>query len=132
MEFPLDAQTARETDPLYKRADTNEATAFLESIGVEPSASAKRQLAVFARCMQIFNSRNQRYNDLWSSRGYKGSLFQMDHKMARVWEIFWDSEQVPTQIHDEFDENTDDVFDLINYCVFFLRNAQDENASGRK
>ncbi len=121
-----------ETDFLYKRTDTPEAQEFLKSIGVEPTPSALRQLSVFARCLQIFNSRNQRYNDLWSSRGYKGSLFQMDHKMARVWEIFWDSEQAPTQIGDEFEENTDDVFDLINYCAFFLRNAQDQNASGRK
>ena len=97
---------------------------------MNPSKSALRQLAVFARCMRIFDARNKRYNDLWASRGFAGSLFQMDHKMARIWQQFWTDKKVPSKDREMIDSDMDDVYDLINYSGFFVRNVQDGNERG--
>lgn len=98
------------------------AAKFLTDLGLPVDDKMVEQAMIFARCLELYHDRDSRYTGLWKVRGWLGSLFQMDHKMARLMRIFWENEAT--------DEDPDDAYDLINYSAFFLRNHAAGNRNG--
>lgn len=102
------------------------ARAALEAAGFEDiDATDIEQMRVFIICMRLFKQRNGRYKDLWMQYGWTDSVHHVRHKAARIVREFVH--------HQDADPDPDpaDVWDLINYGVFLIRNLAARNKYGR-
>lgn len=67
----------------------------------------------------VHGSRSQRYGLAWRHYGWMDSLFHMRSRMARLITEFG-----PDRPMSEFFHDSDDARDMINLCVFFIRNVR--------
>lgn len=93
---------------------------FLVRFGINPTEDLVDQVKIFVECLSLRQDRGARYGDTWKVRGYKGSLWMMDHKMLRLWEQWM--KNTPDEDNDSR-EYLDDAYDLINYVCFFIQNV---------
>lgn len=81
-----------------------------------PEDSAVEQMRVFIVCIKLFQVRNKKYEDLWMTDGWQGTAHHIRHKAGRICRKF-------LKHQDGTDEpDAEDVWDLINYCGFLIRN----------
>lgn len=100
---------------------------FLASrLGREPTISEREQFGVLMDSFHLFVQRNSVYEDLWKDYGWMDTLTHIRSKAMRLVRKFWRDD--PT----EDDSLLDDVYDLINYAVFFIRNFRERNKWGRR
>lgn len=90
----------------------------LVKLGLEPKPSAIEQLRVFKEAMHIFEERNAEYGDLWREYGCEDNLLHMRSKLART--------ERSAKLKG-FNADLDSPLDLLNYTVFFIRNARASN-----
>lgn len=77
------------------------------------------QFNVLAEAFNEFLKKNAKYKDLWKKGGWQDSAHHVRHKAARV-------AMVLDEQHDmAAGEVIEDAIDLINYAVFFIRNARE-------
>ncbi len=93
---------------------------ILGRLGYKPTPTSVEQLAVLMEAFAIFQERNGRYRDEWRRTGWRGALFETRKKVSRVWQCFWTgaSTKDPAMLYD-------DVFDAINFMIFFVRLHRD-------
>lgn len=77
---------------------------------------AKKMLVAFA----LFQERNATYQDAWRPGGVKAGLVKLRLKLERTWRVFWRTGGDPT----------DELLDVINYAVFCVRLASEEDWEG--
>lgn len=75
------------------------------------------QYGVLLEAFAKYVERNAKYRDLWKKRGVKDSHRHMQHKLDRL-EVIMQCDSVITE------DDLDDAIDIINYAVFFIRNAR--------
>lgn len=97
---------------------TTEIEQFLNYCNVEATDDLRQQVGIFVDCLQLRQERGKRYGDTWKRRGYKGSLWMMDHKMLRL-----DEQWMRNTPEEPEATEMDDALDLINYTCFFIQNA---------
>lgn len=102
---------------------------YLAEFGItypdDMEATVNFQMEKFREAMRIFVLREPKYTDGWKARGWKGNVCDILRKTTRIRSMFWDGDYDPQE-----NGNEDDVVDLMNYCVFFLRNVDEDNRTG--
>lgn len=101
----------------------DQAAKLLELLVIPINDTNLEQAAVLISALYIFDSRNQKYNDLWKQGGTEDNLQHLKHKVARirsVTEVALDREETDGPIPVM---SVDDAFDIINYAAFAFRNA---------
>jgi hypothetical protein len=98
-----------------------QAEAVLQTLRIEKTETNIEQMKVMLEAFGIFMVRNSRYVDEWKRTGWRGMLFEARKKISRVWQVFWNGRQEKVG-----DSQYDDVFDAINYMVFFIRQHREK------
>lgn len=75
---------------------------------------------VMGRCWAIMNERSDKYHEAWYEQGAMMNLAEMRKKMDRIWVVLWKDRDGPAME----DRDYDDCYDLINYTLAFLVQAQ--------
>lgn len=101
---------------------------FLVERGVPDTPEVRKQLEVFVEALRIFESRNAAYGDVWMQYGALSNLLSVARKVDRTMEAWWHDS--PGELPVMHKDALDDAIDLINYAVFFIRNARDGNVTG--
>lgn len=104
----------------------DQAREVVEHLGYEITETNVEQMFTYLSAYEIFIQRNSVYEDLWKDYGWMDCLVHIRSKAMRLVRKFWRDDPA----HDE--ALLDDVFDLINYSVFFIRNYITENKWGRQ
>lgn len=92
----------------------------LEALGfADPTPDMVAQFMIFANAFYIYFSKNGQYGGAWRRLGALNNLTRMSTKVERLLEMFWHQERFRTPAGMDLD----DVFDLINYSAFFVRQA---------
>lgn len=91
----------------------------------EMHGTVAEQADKFMEALVIFVQREEKYQDGWRARGWLGNTCDILRKTTRIRSMFWDGDHDPEEVG-----NSDDVVDLMNYCVFFLRNVDEGNRTG--
>lgn len=102
---------------------------FLQDNGINPSPENCDQLKVFLEALEIYDSRTSAYGQVWKQYGALSNLLSVARKTDRLMEYWWhdqDMVEVPLLHKDSLD----DAIDLINYTIFFIRNARVANITG--
>ncbi len=73
-------------------------------------------LMAFDEAFEVFVERNKVYNDLWREDGIEGLVAHCKHKILRIGAT----------------QRIDDAIDLVNYSLFLLRLAMEEEDNARK
>lgn len=107
------------TEPQYKK--------FLETAGVQPTEENIQHLEVFMEALKVYDSRSAVYGMLWQQYGALSNLLNMARKTDRLMEEWWHKDGAPPVMHKDA---LDDAVDLLNYTVFFMRNARRFNILG--
>jgi len=94
---------------------------MLELMGLTKSKTNVTQLMVFWEAMNIYEQRNNLYEDGWRTYGWRDSIHHMRSKLGRLFKMFGD---------DMREKNLDDAHDLLNYTAFFIRNVRLGNENG--
>jgi hypothetical protein len=97
-----------------------------KNIGVDEA----KTFGVLMDAYLIYLDRGKKYGQLWRSYGWKGNVFHILSKAARIRRMFWDSDMEPELAHD-MDGVMDDVLDIINYAAFVIMDMRDGNKYGR-
>lgn len=110
--------------------------AVLDQQGIEPSLENIQQLLIFLEALKLYDERTRAYGQLWRQYGAMSNLLSMARKTDRTVKVWW------TQEEEVLDADTgkklpllhkdglDDALDLLNYTVFFIRNARAGNIYG--
>lgn len=101
--------------------------AFLELHGLPDNPDTRAQLHVFLGALKVYVDREPKYRGGWRQRGWKGNVADVLRKVERVRSMFWDQDYEPLK-----GDNADDIIDLMNYCAFFMRNADEGNRTGKR
>ncbi len=104
-----------------RKPDETYAKEILVLMGLTPSQTNVDQVKVFWEAMNIFEQRNNLYEDGWRTYGWRDSIHHMRSKLGRLLKMFGD---------DMPEKNLDDAHDLLNYTAFFVRNVRSGNESG--
>jgi hypothetical protein len=96
----------------------------LRAFGLEDTPNAQEMLEVFLNALRIHEDRDRRYGDGWKRRGWLGNVADIIRKGERVRSMFWDSTEY------DIVDDPDDLFDLINYAAFAIRNSWRGNRTG--
>jgi len=85
-----------------------------------PTVSVYRQALVMQRCLQLFAERNEIHQDAWQPGGLRANLVKLRLKVERAWRQHWCTGLRPTE----------ELLDAINYAVFCVRCADDDDVTG--
>ncbi len=86
---------------------------------------------VLMEALAIYKERNAKYGDAWRRSGWRGTLTDLRRKIERAWVSLWHAEPLPCESPDhDRREQTDDLFDIINYAVFSIRAHREGNRDG--
>ena len=103
--------------------------AACKTYGLDPQdLEMKAHFCVLMESLVIHSERAGRYRGLWKHYGWVDSLFNMRSRVARLIMEFGDTptvELVKDISYEATEWRTDDARDLINFCVFFIRNVRD-------
>lgn len=86
-----------------------------------------QHLIEFLRAFDIYVERNSKRDSLWRKFGWRDSLMHMRSKMERVFVMLRSGR--PEEFTGTVDD-MDDLYDLLNYTVFCIRNLKDNNENG--
>lgn len=115
--------------PRSVQADT--VVQLLDEMGVEPTSDNVEQLTVFLQALMVYHGRTGAYGQVWKQYGALSNLLSVARKADRLMSVWWHSQHRPTDrvplLHKD---HLDDAIDLLNYCVFFVRNARALNITG--
>jgi hypothetical protein len=75
---------------------------------------------VLQRCFQLYQERNRLHQDAWMPGGLKANLVKLRLKVERGWRQHWRGSLNPTA----------ELLDAINYGVFCIRCADDDQWDG--
>lgn len=96
---------------------------IVDGLGYEPTETHVEHMEVLLRVFGKFVERNAKYKDLWRINGPRDSANHIESKAARIQHF---TRMVPDMDWSlsEIEAPLDDAVDLINYAVFYIRNAE--------
>jgi hypothetical protein len=101
---------------------------LLAAFGMDDTDQNVHQVLVLLEALQVYDQRSQHYGQSWKNYGALSNLLSSARKVDRLMEVWWDADaDAPPVLHKD---GLDDAIDLINYTVFFIRNARAGNLTG--
>lgn len=97
----------------------------LINAGIDVTDDNREQLRVCLEAVRTYSERTQTYGQVWRQYGALSNLLSSARKVDRLMEGWWHDGAPP--LHKD---GLDDAIDLINYTVFFMRNAREANFVG--
>lgn len=99
--------------------DMDDIEEALRALSITVNDESVFQMHVMAQALRTHESRSGSYKTAWKRLGALNNLARMSTKCERLLERHWYGN--PPK---DLDIDLDDAFDLINYCVFFIRQAE--------
>lgn len=105
--------------------DCQDAEWMLKEMGVTYVDKELMDAMLIARnCLKIMSLRRQEHGMAHKVRGFKGLILHMDSKLIRLMQKFWHNDKPVTP------KSLDDAYDLINYTILFIQEANAGNRHG--
>lgn len=113
------------------------ARTLLRELNIEESADNIAQFMVFLGALKVYNDRTTAYGQVWKQYGALSNLLSVARKVDRMMALWWHKAEEVLDEHGKVKpllhkDNLDDAVDLLNYCVFFIRNASASNLYGNE
>lgn len=102
---------------------------LLVAFGIGNTEEAHRQLEVMVDAVRVYDERSSVYGQLWKQYGALSNLLSAARKTDRLMAEWWFTDGAPPAMHKDA---LDDAVDLLNYTVFFMRNARVLNVLGAR
>jgi hypothetical protein len=83
---------------------------------LEGKVTNEQQMEVLIHAFEIFIERNADRKDLWAEYGVEDSLLHIRSKAGRLARLLGEDQRLSVK-----EKDLDEAYDLINYCVFFIR-----------
>lgn len=100
---------------------------LFRAFGIDNTEDNRNQLRVMVEAVQVYDKRSAVYGQLWQQYGALSNLLSVARKADRLMEEWWHNDGAPPVMHKDA---LDDAVDLLNYTVFFMRNARVLNVLG--
>jgi hypothetical protein len=84
------------------------------------NVSEYQQAMAMMQAFKLFQERNADYQDAWQPGGLRANLVKLRLKLERTWRMFWVADKDPTA----------ELLDVINYAVFCVRCADNDDWDG--
>lgn len=93
----------------------------------DPGAATAEAIAhEFSEAFDLIVAKNLDYGNAWQKQGWMGNLARIMSKCARLQYMLWRDNH-----YESSEEQVDETArDLMNICVFFLRNRAQQNRWG--
>lgn len=103
---------------------------MLELHGIAYNEETSAHMRLMLECVRVYDSRAKSYGEVWKQYGALSNLLSVARKVDRLMGSWWfRGKGVTPALHKD---SLDDAVDLVNYALFFMRNAVSGNLVGHK